>query len=283
LYDKVAEDGLESLTLDQKETWLAISALNQALGFMYPNFASPAIDRAIRLEVQGLGPSYVVVPGKEFSTVNGLDVLKVYDIEGVRGITDNKVTSYTSGNYETGKGALELNPKEMSEYQKVAKAKFEKSLASYIVENEVDIAIDAENKNLTFERKEKVTDDINKLWSDARADARLEMFNYKGFQDNPTYQRLVRFDALPNPITSISRTVDKVEVDFLKGYPERAVEVNKIYVKGFMDAFEKEFPSDAYVRGSKNNEEFEKAIKRIATEQAKIARDAVASKVLNEN
>src|SRR5690606_3888648 len=48
LYDKVAEEGVDALSLEQKETWLAISALNQALGFMYPNFASPAVDRAIR-------------------------------------------------------------------------------------------------------------------------------------------------------------------------------------------------------------------------------------------
>jgi hypothetical protein len=278
LGNKVAEEGLESLSLEQKETWLAISALNQALGFMYPNFASPAIDRVIRLQVQGLGPSYTVTPSKGVGVINGIDVLKVYDIEGLRGITDNKVTVYSSGNYESGNGALELTPKEVSEYQNAAKAKFEKLFSDYVIDNEMDIAIDSENKNLTYERKEAVAAEINKLWSEAKAETRKEMFQYKNFQDDPTYERLKKYGAIPNPITSISRTIDKVEVDMLKGYPEYAVEANKLFMKGYLQAFEEAFPTDASVRGSKNNDEFEKTVKRIATEQAKIARDAVALK-----
>lgn len=278
LANKVAEEGVESLSLEQKETWLAISALNQALGFMYPNFASPAVDRVIRLQVQGLGPSYVVTPSKGVGVINGIDVLKVYDIEGLRGITDNKVTVYSSGNYESGNGALELTPKETSDYQNAAKAKFEKLFSQYVLDNEMDIAIDAENKDLTYERKEAVSAEINKLWSQAKSETRKEMFQYKNFQDDPTYQRVLKAGAIPDPITSISRTIDKVEIDILKGYPEYAVEVNKLFMQGYLQAFEEAFPTDASVRGSKNNEEFEKTVKRIATEEAKKARDAVTLK-----
>jgi hypothetical protein len=279
----VAEDGFDSLSLEQKETWLALSTLNQAVGYLYPNPASPFIDRAIRLTAQGKGPSYIITPGKEFSTINGLDALKVYGIEGVRGIMSDEITAYTSGNYGAGNGALKLAPKQLSEYEQVAKAKFEKSLADYVVENEADIVIDSENKNLTFDRKEAVEGEITKLFSDAKTQARFELFEFKGFHDNPTYQRALKAGAITKSITTLSRTVNGEEVDLLKGFPERAVEVNKIYMRGFLDAFEKEFPSDAYVRGSKNNDEFDETVKRIAAEQAKIARDAVASKVVNEN
>lgn len=278
LANKVAEEGVESLSLEQKETWLAISALNQALGFIYPNFASPAIDRVIRLEVQGLGPSYVVTPSKGVGVINGIDVLKVYDIEGLRGITDNKVTVYSSGNYESGNGALELTPKELSDYQNAAKAKFEKLFSQYILDNEMDIAIDAENKNLTYERKEAVSAEINKLWSQAKAETRKEIFQYKNFQDDPTFERLKKYGAIPDPITSISRTFNKVEVDILRGYPEYAVEVNKLFMKGYLQAFEEAFPTESSVRGAKNNDTFDATVKRIATEEAKKARDAVALK-----
>ena len=283
LYDKVAEEGVDALSLEQKETWLAISALNQALGFMYPNFASPAVDRAIRLQVQGMGPSYIVTPSKGVGMINGIDALKVYEIEGLRGITDNKITSYPTGNYESGNGPMELTPKEAAEYQKVAKARFESMLTDYVIEHEMDIAIDAENKNLTFERKEAVAGEINKLWSEAKAETRKEMFVYRNFQDDPTFQKVVAAGALPDPITSISRTIDKVEVNLLKGNPDYAIEVNRIFMTGFLEAFEREFPSESSVRGSKNNETFDTTVKRIAAEQAKIARDRVAAKALSEN
>jgi hypothetical protein len=283
LIDKVAEEGVNSLTLEQKETWLAISALNQALGFLYPNFASPAIDRAIRYEVQGLGPSYMVVPSKGVGVVNGIDVFKTYDIEGLRGISDNKITTYASGNYETGNGALELTPRQMSEYQNTAKARFEKLFVDYVSENEMDIAIDANNKNLTFERKEAVVKEINKLWLTARAETRKEMFEYKGFMDNPTFQRLIKVGAIPDPITSISRTIQKNEVDILKGNPGYAVEVNKIFMTNYLEAFEREFPTDASIRAAKNNESFDSIIKRIAAEQADTARDEVFARYIKEN
>jgi len=215
--------------------------------------------------------------------INGIDVLKVYDIEGLRGITDNKVTVYSSGNYESGNGPLELTPKQTAEYQNAAKAKFESMLSDYVIENEMDIAIDADNKNLTYERKEAVTAEINKLWSEAKAETRKEMFQYKNFQDDPTYQRALKAGAVPDPITSISRTFNKVEIDILKGYPEYAVEVNKLFMKGYLQAFEETFPTDASVRGAKNSDTFDTTVKRIATEQAKIARDRVAAKALSEN
>ena len=279
---KVMDEGFDSLSLEEKEAWLAMSALNQGIGLLYPNFISPVADKAMRLQARGIGPSYTVTPSKGVGVINGIDVLKVYDIDGLRGITDNKVTVYSSGNYESGNGALELTPKEVSEYQNVAKAKFEKLFSDYVLENEMDIAIDSENKNLTYERKEAVAAEINKLWSEAKAETRKEMFQYKNFQDDPTYERLKKYGAIPNPISSVSRTIDKVEVDILKGYPEYAVEVNKLFMQGYLQAFEEAFPTDASVRGSKNNDTFDATVKRIATEQAKKARDAVALK-FNQN
>lgn len=248
---QVSDRGFDSLTADQKETWVALSAFNQMLAFALPNFVSPIAERVIRSYMYSVGPSYTVDPGKASRTIGGADIKELYDLDPVSGLTGQPISIYSTG--ESGDNKREITDSEAKEYQILARNKFDEYVREYVRDNRIEIAADNQVGGATKARNDEVQKDINDLWRKAKSQAKIEMFEYPGAKRNTEYARVARYGALPDPISSVDRTIDGVRVNLLKGNKQLSEELNRAFINLYMEWFSDNFPTEASVSRAKND------------------------------
>jgi hypothetical protein len=266
--NKVQKEGVDSLSMQEKETWLAISFVNQAIALAAPNFMSPTVERMIKAKLRGMKPAYVVQPDKQNRTYNGVDIMEVYNIEGVLGINRNEISLWSVGETETHGSPRVLSGKQMSDYQIRARERFNDYMSKYVKDNAARTAADATDESVARENSEQIKTEINALWTEAKSNTRLEMFEYEDFHMSKTFQTAARLDAIPDPIKTITRK----EVNLLKN-PVLAKKFNKTFMKTYLELYKQAYPTEGDVKRARKALD-DKGVSQFATWQAEAIKEA---------
>jgi hypothetical protein len=95
-----------------------------------------------------------------------------------------------------------------------------------------------------------VQKDINNLWRKAKEQARREIYEFPTARRHSEYARVAKYGALPEPVTEAERTIDGEKVNLLMD-KDLAKEVNKTFIRLYLDWFAEYYATESDVKSAK--------------------------------
>jgi len=114
----------------------------------------------------------------------------------------------------------------------------------------MQVALDNSNEALASIRAPQVEKDIKALWSEAKSNTRLEMFEYTDAQASGKFKNAAVLDALPTPVSSVERGGEN-KLD----NPAMARKFNKTYLVKYLELLEEQYPTPGSVRRAKRTKD----------------------------